>query len=124
MKSIAFVFLGGGLGSVLRFLISKWTANSYTGNFPLGTFAANVLACFILGIIISALGSRFGLNEGYRHVWIYGFCGGFSTFSTFSSETFHLFQSNQVWMGALYVAASVVICISVLIVGLWLGQKI
>lgn len=124
MKSILFVFLGGGLGSVLRFLISKWASNNYAGNFPLGTFSANLIACFFLGLIVSALGSRFGLEENYRHLWIIGFCGGFSTFSTFSSETLSLFQSNQQLLAVAYVLVSVAACVSLLLIGLWLGQKI
>jgi len=124
MKAITFVFLGGGLGSVLRFLISKWTVNHYAGSFPMGTFLANILACFVLGLIISVFGPRFGLEENYRHLWVIGFCGGFSTFSTFSNETLQLFQSNQHIMAISYVLASVLLCILVLMAGLWLGQKL
>lgn len=109
---------------MLRFLISKWTVNYYSGNFPLGTFSANILACFVLGLIISVLGPRFGLEENYRHLWVIGFCGGFSTFSTFSNETLHLFQSNQHILAISYVMASVIFCVLILMAGLWLGQKI
>jgi CrcB protein len=85
MKEIFFVFLGGGLGSVGRYLLGIWL-NARFPNFPLGTFSANMLGCAVLGFSAYVLSQYFPENKPQAAFWLVGFCGGFTTFSSFIQE--------------------------------------
>ncbi len=115
MKSLLFVFLGGGLGSVLRFLVSSYTQKLWTfGAFPIGTFLVNVLGCYLIGLFSVVL-----LKEpGAKYFLVAGFCGGFTTFSAFASETQVLMQSSQLVVASLYVVLSVLIGVFAVYLGM------
>lgn len=100
--NVLLVFVGGGLGSLCRYGLGLWLAPS--GSFPLGTFVANLLSCIILGVLV-ALASRQLLSPEYRLLLITGFCGGFSTFSTFSYELVQLIRQAQ-WLASLFYMAT------------------
>ncbi|MFN0175381.1 MAG: fluoride efflux transporter CrcB [Saprospiraceae bacterium] len=114
------VFIGGGLGSVVRWGLSL-AIQPLMPRFPWATLAANGLACFILGIVLAQqLGN--GVTEQRRLLLAVGFCGGFSTFSSFSAETLTLWQSGQQTLAALNVLGSLVVCFACLLLGLKLGH--
>ena len=115
MKQILYIFLGGGIGSVVRFLMSSFTQKLWTVNaFPMGTFMVNILGCFIIGV----LSSIFLKTDSYlKFLLITGFCGGFTTFSTFSSESFNLWQNADYSTLFLYIILSVVIGILAVFTG-------
>ena len=106
MQSWILVFLGGGMGSLVRYGIGQYFS-SYDSNFPIGTFLSNILACLILGFLIG-IQLKNNLNANLGLLFMTGFCGGFSTFSTFSGETLKLFQNNQIAMALIYVGGSVI----------------
>lgn len=112
------VFLGGGLGSVCRYLIAK-TMSNHQMDFPLATFVANILSCIILGYLIG-LGMRNGISDNAKLLLMTGFCGGFSTFSTFSGEIVLLMQDGQLSTAMLYIAVSLAVCL----VCIWAGIKL
>ncbi len=117
MQTYIFVFLGGGLGSICRFGLGHLTAG-YRWQFPWATFAANVLACLLLGALVS-LNMKGRLGGQLPVLLMAGFCGGFSTFSTFSNETVQVLLAGQWAKAVVYVLASVLLCL----LGVYIGFK-
>lgn len=122
MKTLLLIFAGGGLGSVVRFLFGKWINGFHQVNFPFGTLAVNVAACFILGLVVGFSDHRQLLSADSKIFWAIGFCGGFSTFSTFSLETAQLFQQGMTGSGLMYILGSVVLCWAAVVLGIWIGK--
>jgi len=116
MTDYLLVFLGGGLGSMLRLALSKYNALSTT-LLPVGTMLANLLSSIILGLVIGWISSRAHLPPSFRVFFAVGFCGGFSTFSTFSFETFYFLKTGQPVFALLNVGISVISCV----VGVYAG---
>jgi len=111
MKTLIAIFIGGGLGSVARYLIRKLSILIFEeALFPIGTLLANILSSAILAVVVVYIGRDY-LQGLWIPFLIIGFCGGFSTFSTFSYETFILINEGKwVWASA-NVLVSVVTCI-------------
>ena len=116
------VFFGGGLGSVIRYSLGKWINSLHTQDFPWGTLVVNVAACFAVGIIIGMADHKQIISPSARLFWVVGFCGGFSTFSTFSQETLYLLQSGFTTSMIFYITVSLLVCIGVTFGGLYLGE--
>jgi fluoride exporter len=116
MFSFFLVFTGGGLGSICRWQISSALQNT---NFPWATLIANALASFVLGYL-AAMNIR--LLDNSR--WLFlatGFCGGFSTFSTFSLESFKLLETQPI-LGAINIVLNVILCLVLVFCGFYAGK--
>ncbi len=111
-----YVFLGGGLGSIIRYSISL-LISKYDTSFPWATLVANALACIVLGALVQYAG-RHGLSEPFKLMLMVGFCGGFSTFSTFSNETFNLFEQGNILYAFANIVASVALCLFCIFIGM------
>ncbi len=107
------VFIGGGIGSICRYGISKLIGVSGSG-FPTATLVANIASCIVLGLALKFLPTTENFPSAYKLLILVGFCGGFSTFSTFSVETLHLIQLGQTGLAILYVGISLIVCLSIL----------
>ncbi len=103
------VFVGGGLGALVRYGIAK-NSSIGSGGFPWPTFWANTLACVILAVLVFGFP---GIPEKYKLGIGTGLCGGLSTFSTFSLESQHLLQQGQVGIMLVYILASVLCCLTI-----------
>ena len=115
MQKILLIALGGGLGSVLRYLTSIFVSTYFTGKFPLATFIINFLGCFLIGVFFQ-FSVKF--DEKIKYLLMIGFCGGFTTFSTFANENLQLIQAGNNLTALTYTLLSVVIGI----VAVWLGM--
>lgn len=121
--SIVLVFGGGGLGSVVRFLLGRWVNAWHNHHFPFGTLAVNVVACLALGFVVGIADHRQLISPSARLFWTVGFCGGFSTFSTFSAETLTLIQGGFHLSTTIYIVSSLVLCLAGIFGGLYLGEN-
>lgn len=122
--SYVLVFIGGGLGSITRFAVSNHFGALPNG-FPLATFLSNTISCVILGISVSILFSKTHSAQSAMYLVLFtavGFCGGFSTFSTFSLDTFQLFNKGEYSIALLNVLANVVVCYIAIAAGFFLGK--
>lgn len=130
MRELLFVFLGGGIGSVLRFSIGLIQAHlrlnpiSTLGQtlFPWPTLTANVLGCLLIGLFYS-LSSKLDWSPELRLLLTTGLCGGFTTFSTFSNEGLQLLRTSHFGIFALYFTLTLVLGLGCVALGAWLGSK-
>ena len=118
------VFIGSGLGGLTRFGLGKWIDGFHEHPFPFGTFVVNVIACFMVGILIGFADHKQVLSSTSRLFLVVGFCGGFSTFSTFSSETLTLFQQGHNTVLVLYTLGSILLCVTATFGGLYIAERI
>lgn len=119
MKNLLFVFIGGGFGSVLRFLLGKWLNNTENG-IPFGTFIANILGSLLIGIILGYAAKSDTLNQNQTLLLATGFCGGFTTFSTFAYENHIFLKSGDFTSFALYTITSFVVGFLAVFAGMYL----
>jgi CrcB protein len=105
------VFIGGGLGSLLRFIIAVLIGKTSV-SLPLATLSSNVVSCFIFGCFIYIYHERNLIPDNYKHLILIGICGGLSTFSTFSYETFELIKQGLIGWAIANIIISFTLCIS------------
>lgn len=121
MKQFLIVFLGGGIGSVLRYWISK-SLNPYFSNFFLGTFTVNVLGCLLIGFIMGLSLKTNILSPTQILLLVTGFCGGFTTFSAFAMESQLLLKDSNLPYFAFYTVLSIALGVVSISIGLWISK--
>lgn len=119
LNNYIWVAIGGALGSLGRFLLSDYVAKIFGVHFPWGTLAVNGIGSFVIGYFsfAFAISRQLPIPEELRVFVLVGFCGGFTTFSSFSLQTFDLLKGTEVGYAIVNIAASVVVCLS----AVWLG---
>ena len=122
MKQLILVFLGGGIGTVLRFIISKLIPHNDSG-FPWSTFSANLIGCFIIGLISGYFFKTSSTNQSDIILFAtVGICGGFTTFSTFAYENINFLKSGDFIFFISYTLGSLILGILMVYLGLTLNK--
>ena len=117
IRELMTVGFGGAAGSIVRYLLSGGILAGQTLlGFPAGTFTVNAAGALLIGILLEA-----SVSETLGGLLIVGFCGGFTTFSTFSADTVRLLRAGCYNAAAIYVALSVAVCIVFAALGMWIG---
>jgi fluoride exporter len=118
------VALGGALGALARYLVDRFIEAREVGLFPWGTFTINVSGCVVVGAVVSALVDRHHTPAWLRIGLVMGVLGGYTTFSTFSQETFDLFREGRGGIALIYSVASVAFGVCAVFVGSRIGRVI
>ena len=120
-KDILYVGIGGGIGSIFRFIVSRLVIRYMSAEWTFaGTLAVNITGCFLIGILVGWMLAHQPDNQIFRLLFIVGFCGGYTTFSTFAYENLRLIETNQWGLFALYTLASVILGL----IAVWGGLKL
>lgn len=120
MQALLLVGLGGALGSMARYLCSRWMTQWIPHAFPWGTLAVNISGCFLIGLFFTLYGKGIVASDNLRLFLMTGICGGFTTFSAFTLEGMTLIRENRHGLFFLYTGASVVLGLA----ATWLGMKV
>jgi len=123
MMQLIVIAIGGAVGSVLRFMLSNGLGVWLGRSFPFGTLSVNLLGCFLMGLMAEALVlQRVALSLEYRAAILVGVFGGFTTFSSFSLETFYLLEQGQFSKAGLNIATNVLGCLMAVWMGMLAGR--
>lgn len=122
VQSLILVFVGGGLGSMARFGISK-LLHQISIDFPWATLCANAVGCFVIGILMGGLGDSGHLSEQQKLLLVTGFCGGLTTFSTFTFENYSFIKGGQLLHFFGYSLLSFGICLGFVLLGHFLMKS-
>lgn len=117
LKTLLLVGLGGGVGSIIRYMAGLYVHRYFPSTFPWGTLAVNVLGCFLIGLFMGLSERSTSLDPNWRLLLVVGFCGGFTTFSALSMESINLLQNHQAMTAFLYIGLSVVVGLSATLTG-------
>jgi fluoride exporter len=121
--SFIYVFIGGGIGALLRYFTSQFVNNLYNKNFSLGTVCVNCIGALLIGFLINIF-DIFGINTKFKLLIITGFLGGYTTFSAYSLETVNYFVNGNIKYGILNILFNNILCILFVLLGLWLNKII
>jgi len=123
MKLVLLIGTGSFLGGSFRYLISQAVQGRFLSSYPYGTFAVNIIGCFIIGIIF-AMSSKYNLSPEWRLFLATGICGGFTTFSSFSLETLAMLRDGQYLDSFLYIGSSIFLGLIAVYLGMTLFKLI
>ena len=117
IKNLFLILLGGGFGSIARYLLSYFLNKNNTTHFPWATFIANSVGCLLIGFLFGYIQKNNLQNETLKLLLITGFCGGFTTFSTFSLENIQFIQNQNYNLALIYTLASISVGFLAVIIG-------
>ena len=103
------VGVGGFVGAIVRYAIAVWIGQAWGRNFPLGTFVINVSGSFLIGLLMTLFTERYTFDPAWRLLFVVGFLGAYTTFSTFEYETGRLIKDSEWFFAAMNVVLSVTV---------------
>ena len=124
MINLLAVFIGGGVGSSLRYLISNLITKSCSHTFPIATLFINIFGSFLLGFLFALFAAKSHLNIQLKLFLAVGVCGGFTTFSTFSVEAMCLLNDGKIFQLFLYITLSFFLCILGALIGAYCAKYV
>ena len=124
LKTLLFIGMGSFTGGVLRYLISRYVQNFLTPSFPLGTLLVNILGCFAIGLFYGLFERGNLMNPNLRMFLTVGFCGGFTTFSTFSLQTLAMLETGRWLLASIYALGSLAVCMVAVFLGVWIARQL
>lgn len=121
MKQVLLVFLGGGLGSALRYGVGRFF-NSSLATFSYGTFSVNIIGSLLIGLILGIAAKNASISQNTVLFLATGFCGGFTTFSAFAAENYAFLKNGDLLTFAFYTLGSLLFGFAAVFVGIWLAR--
>lgn len=117
IKTILYIAIGGAIGSILRYITSVLVSKFWSNHFPLATFIANILGCFLIGLFMGYLLKNQLEDSNLKWFLITGICGGFTTFSTFSMDNYLLMQNQNAFLAF----GNILLSITLGLFAVWMG---
>lgn len=108
IRTLFYIGIGSCTGGISRYLLSKYVQNMTSSGFPIGTFMVNIIGCFIIGLLYGLFDCGNLMNTNLKLFLTVGFCGGFTTFSTFMGDNFQLIKAGNFFYCSVYMAASII----------------
>ncbi len=124
MKSILMVMAGGCIGAVCRFGLSWVTATYMSGRFPMGTLAANMIGCFLIGGAFAMADRTQLFGPAARLFFITGFLGSLTTFSTYALESVQAFRGGDLTTACLNILVNTILGITLVLAGMWVIERL
>ncbi len=122
IQKILLLCLAGSAGTLSRYFVGEWAHRFLGAHFPYGTLAVNLLGCLLIGFIGTLADERFWLGPQMRTILLIGFLGAFTTFSSFTFETWNLFKQGQLALAGLNVGLSFIGCFLGLLIGVFAAR--
>ena len=120
MYKVLLVGFGGFSGAICRYLVQNLLSERYPGTFPWGTFTANILGCFLIGIIYGLAEHHKVMSHEFRLLLAVGFCGSFTTFSAFAVENLTMIQLGNYLSAGIYILLSLILGLAAVFIGIYL----
>ena len=117
------VFLGGGLGAVLRYFTSLLYLRIFDGNFPLATLSVNLVGSLLMGLLGAFLQGNEDISEHMKYALTVGLCGGFTTFSTFAFEIVEILCRGEIFIAIYYMILSIFLCVLIAAAGFYWAKN-
>lgn len=124
MNKVLLIGMGSGIGGMLRYLLSSFVHIFFSKSFPYGTLVVNSVGCFLMGFLFVVMLEFFDSNEHFHAFLLIGLLGGFTTFSSFSIETFRLFENGQLIHAFANVMGSILLCLGLTWLGIILAKQV
>lgn len=120
VRTLILIGIGGGIGSILRYVTTLFANRLFATIFPIGTFAVNFVGCLLIGVFMGLFEKQQLISSDWRALLVVGLCGGYTTFSSFTSESVSLFQADNTMTSFLYIGGSVILGLF----ATWLGLSL
>ena len=124
MLNVLAIFLGGGIGAVLRYLVGFNLSKYFEISLPISTFLVNIIGSFVIGFLFFFFMKKTDITLALRLALTVGFCGGLTTFSTFSLEVFGMLTNHQFVQAFSYIVLSIIVCVLMTMIGAYFAKLV